>query len=204
MGPITPHYQEALEQKKVDSRNCFCTPAGNNKYVVLCGGSQRSVDLSSQTCTCRMWQLSGLPCKHAVAAIFSNREEPKKYMHQYFSKATFLNVFKNLYNPLPSQEEWETTPYPNIHPWVVRKPPGRPKKKRVRAPDEPRNPYKCLRAGGYVTCGKCEQKGHNARGCRADITGETASQARKRKQALRIQFLRYLLCILMFDLIYFG
>lgn len=28
------------------------------------------VDLKQKTCTCRIWQISGLPCSHAAGIIF--------------------------------------------------------------------------------------------------------------------------------------
>ena len=82
--------------------------------------------------------------------------------------------------PIPSKEEWETTNFPNVHLNVVRKPAGRPKKKRIRNLDKPKNPYKTSRSGGYMVCGNCKQRGHNVRGCKASITGETLWQRRNR------------------------
>ena len=65
-------------------------------------------------------------------------------------------------HPVPNKEEWERTSYPDIHPNIVRKPAGRLKTKRIRKLDEPRNPFKISRAGGYMVCGNCKQKGHNS------------------------------------------
>ena len=79
-----------------------------------------------------------------------------------------------------SKEEWERTSYPDIQPNIVRKLAGRPKTKRIRNLDEPRNPFKVSRAGGYVFCGNCKQKGHNSRGCKASMIGETNWQRRQR------------------------
>lgn len=80
--------------------------------------------------------------------------------------------------PVPSEEEWERTDFPDVHPNVVRKPAGRPKKKRIRTADEPKNPYTTSRSGGYMVCGNCKQVGHNVRGCKASITSETTWQRR--------------------------
>ena len=45
--------------------------------------------------------------------------------------------------------------------------------KRKRDADELRNPYKVSRANKPVRCGMCQKEGHNARGCKAKVTGET-------------------------------
>jgi len=58
----------------------------------------------------------------------------------------------------------------------VYKPPGRPPKQRKRDPEEPRNPYRVSRMNKTIKCGKCKKEGHNPRGCKAGITGETPWQ----------------------------
>ncbi|WCJ20294.1 hypothetical protein M5689_002536 [Euphorbia peplus] len=178
---ICPKYQDLLEKIKVASKNSFATPCGRKLFEVSSYNKTVVVDLNRCTCTCKMWDISGIPCIHAVSAIFKNGEKPEAYVNKYFMKSTYLAVHQHVFNPVPSHEEWEKTEYPDIHPWVVTKPPGRPKKRRIRQPDEPRNPYRVPRAGGFIRCGKCHQQGHNAKGCKAGITGESAWQRRIRK-----------------------
>ncbi|GKC61320.1 hypothetical protein Tco_1088918 [Tanacetum coccineum] len=43
---------------------------------------------------------------------------------------------------------------------------GRPKKKRIRAAHENKNPNKVSKAGVTLTCTNCHQKGHNKKGCK--------------------------------------
>ena len=52
--------------------------------------------------------------------------------------------------------------------------------KRKRDANESRNPYKVSRANKRVRCGRCEKEGHNAKGCKANVTGETAWERRQR------------------------
>lgn len=68
-----------------------------------------------------------------------------------------------------------------IHPPIVRRPTGRPKKRRIRRKEE-KNPYKLTRAGSYIKCSKCRQIGHNSRGFKTGITGETTWRRRLRKK----------------------
>lgn len=45
--------------------------------------------------------------------------------------------------------------------------PGRPKKKRIKAPHEsPSKPNRVTRDGRTITCGKCKQVGHNRLTCK--------------------------------------
>ena len=184
-GDICPAVQDKLEKLKYESRNCFCTPAGQLKYQVDYYSTQASVNLVERTCSCRMWDITGVPCKHAISAIYANRELPEAYVHKYFLKDIYLAIYNHVINPVPSKEEWECTGYGDIHPNIPRKPAGRPKKKRIRSTDEPVNPYKVSRAGGYIVCENYGKQGHNIRGCKAAVIGETAWQKRMRLKRQR-------------------
>ena len=81
---------------------------------------------------------------------------------------------------MPGQSEWAETGQPTPLAPHIYKPLGRPPKQRKRASDEPRNPYKASRPNRPVRCGKCKKEGHNSRGCKAGITGETPWQRRQR------------------------
>ena len=81
---------------------------------------------------------------------------------------------------MPSQSKWVETNLPTPIALHVYKPPGRPPKQRKRDPKEPRNPYKVSRVNKPIKCGKCHKEGHNARGCKASIIGETPWQKRQR------------------------
>jgi len=56
------------------------------------------VNLVERTCTCRAWQGSGIPCKHAIAYITSipgvNLED---YVDQYYSVETFKVAYEDFY-----------------------------------------------------------------------------------------------------------
>ena len=71
-------------------------------------------------------------------------------------------------------------PKPVAH--IIYKPSGRPTMERKRDVDEPGNPYKVFRANKPVRCRRCQKEGHNARGCKANVTSETPWERRQRLQ----------------------
>ena len=75
-GDICPNAQETLEKAKYESRNYFCTPAGQMKYEVHYYSTSSVVDLSTRSCSYKVWDLTGIPYKHAVSTIYTNREKP--------------------------------------------------------------------------------------------------------------------------------
>ncbi|GJU24137.1 hypothetical protein Tco_1162758 [Tanacetum coccineum] len=54
-----------------------------------------------------------------------------------------------------------------------KKMPGRPRKKRIRAPNENKSTYKISRAGVEMTFHNCVEKGHNKKGCKNEPIPQT-------------------------------
>ena len=56
----------------------------DNKYERHVISLKRKI--KNKKCTCRLWYLIGIPCKHGVAAIYKNSEKPKDYLHACYMK----------------------------------------------------------------------------------------------------------------------
>ena len=147
-------------------------PFGRFVYEVDNERERHVVDLVNRTCSYRIWDLTGILCKHGVAAIFVNREKPEDYMHSYYYKDAYVETYKTPIPFMPGQSEWMSSGQPKPVAPIAYKPPGRPPMKRKRDADEP-NLYKVSRANRLVRCERCQQKGHNTRGCKVNVTGET-------------------------------
>ena len=135
-------------------------------YEVDNGRERHVVDLTKKACSCRIWDLTGLPCEHEISAIVKNLEKMEDYVHPCYLKETFAETYKEIIQP--------ALVAPHVY-----KPHGRPPKQRKRDLEESRNSYRVSRMNKTIKCGKCK-KGHNARGCKTCITGETPWQRRDR------------------------
>jgi len=124
--------------------------------------------------------LTGIPCKHRVAAIYKNLKRPKDYVHACYRKDAYVAAYKEMITPLLGQDEWTETNQPALVAPIVYKLPGRPPMKKKKDADEPNNPYKVSRSNKSIKCGFCHKEGHNSRKCKAGITGETPWQRRQR------------------------
>ncbi|KAL0392600.1 UNVERIFIED_CONTAM: hypothetical protein Sradi_2482800 [Sesamum radiatum] len=128
-----------LLQKNVDKiGDCIPIKANDRHYQISCyDGNQYSVDLEMRTCTCRIWQLSGIPCKHACSAIFNQNLQPEDMVHPYYNVDTYKQVYEHAILPISGQTLWnETGLVPPLPPNFGRGP-GRPAGARNREPDEP-------------------------------------------------------------------
>ena len=124
--------------------------------------------------------MTGISCKHGVAAIYKNLERLEDYVHACFRKHAYVAAYKEMITSLPGQDEWVETNQPAPIVPIVYKLPGTPPMKRKKDADEPNNPYKVSRSYRPKKCGFCHKERHNSRRCKAGITGETPWQMRQR------------------------
>ena len=75
---ICPNIEQKLEQLKVDSKSFSIIPLGCYIYEVDNEYERHMVNLTRKCCTCRVWDLTGIPCKHGVATIYKNLERPEE------------------------------------------------------------------------------------------------------------------------------
>ncbi|GKB41915.1 mutator type transposase [Tanacetum coccineum] len=68
-GPCTPTATKILKSNSDEAKKYSVDWGGDEFYQVSSPwGDQVIVNVMARTCTCRRWGLTGIPCKHAVAA----------------------------------------------------------------------------------------------------------------------------------------
>ncbi|XP_035841308.1 uncharacterized protein LOC118488197 [Helianthus annuus] len=70
-GPLTPYATEALDKIKQEAAEYTVIFNSISKYQVNGPRDNKVVNLVEKSCTCRRWDLTGIPCKHAVACIWN-------------------------------------------------------------------------------------------------------------------------------------
>jgi hypothetical protein len=63
------------------------------------------VNLVGRTCTCRYWQLSGLPCCHAISCIYKASKLLDDFIAPCFTKAEYLKTYAHV-EPVEGQANW--------------------------------------------------------------------------------------------------
>ncbi|XP_062080910.1 uncharacterized protein LOC133785708 [Humulus lupulus] len=127
-------FARAMQEVKNVSDGAYNWLAGN---VQCSNGSALVVDLEFRTCTCRRFQLSGLPCGHARATIWFMGGNVFDYVHGFYKKESLQKAYEQSVHPMPSPDMWPQTGLNPIDPPPETKLPGRPKKARRRETDEP-------------------------------------------------------------------
>ncbi|KAL8462854.1 hypothetical protein ACS0TY_033743 [Phlomoides rotata] len=95
-GRLPPKITKILQKHMDRIGDCIPIKANNRHYQIECSdGSQYAVDLLLKSCTCRVWGLSGIPCRHALAAIINGREDPESFVDDCYTLETYRKVRKN-------------------------------------------------------------------------------------------------------------
>ncbi|XP_074314199.1 uncharacterized protein LOC141649406 [Silene latifolia] len=168
-GVICPKIQEMLEVEKEKAAYCTPLPSRPILYQVKDGNGggidELKVNLADRTCTCRKWDVTGVPCCHAIAAIFDIHAEAGDFVHEAYRKTTYLRAYNYPIVPCPGERHWPKVDAPMIPP-PIKVGPGRPRKKRRRGPHEdPKRSGKLTKHGLEMTCSVCKSKDHNKRTC---------------------------------------
>ncbi|GKU99781.1 hypothetical protein SLEP1_g12576 [Rubroshorea leprosula] len=121
------------------------------------------VNVRDHTCTCKVWQLNGIPCRHAMLAIQHREENFEDYVHPCYRRQAYINTYKHCIIPLDGMERWEETDMPALDPPVERKTTGRPKKKRHPEDWEISNGSNISRKGRIMICRVEESSSTQAR-----------------------------------------
>ncbi|KAG5604224.1 hypothetical protein H5410_025716 [Solanum commersonii] len=65
-----------------------------------------AVDLEKRACSCRKWTFTGIPCKHAIAAIWANREDTLDYVHDSYKVETYRKIYENAIFSMNDRQIW--------------------------------------------------------------------------------------------------
>ena len=74
--------------------NCVVNWSGGTSYSVTTsdGGHELVVNLQNRTCSCRKWELAGIPCYHACACIALRNDPWEQYVSHWYKKDMYLKV----------------------------------------------------------------------------------------------------------------
>ncbi|KAJ9535201.1 hypothetical protein OSB04_un001717 [Centaurea solstitialis] len=181
-GPLTPTIAKMLGKIKEEASQLVVTWNGSTEYQVNgAWGDQCCVNLEAKFCACRRWELTGIPCKHAVAAIWFSAANggtvalPENWVHPHYHLQTWKMMYQFKINPTNGRLLWPKSDYPiKIMPPKHHKQIGRPKKSRRKTAEELSQPLvkgsKLLKIGKAMTCRICHKQGHNARTCKGKGT----------------------------------
>ncbi|KAD4982520.1 hypothetical protein E3N88_19191 [Mikania micrantha] len=137
-GPLTPAATTMFNAIKHEASQYNVLVTGSSKYQANGPrGNECVVDVVMKTCSCRKWELTGMPCRHAVAAIWDMSKNdmsvglPESWVSEVYWLDTWKKAYMHTIYPIPGPELWTPSECPfKLTPPKHHKQVGRPKKKK--------------------------------------------------------------------------
>lgn len=165
-GIICPKVLKKL-QKSIDySAYCHAIFNGNDAYEVKTRVHRYTVRLYDRTCSCRYWQLSGLPCSHAISCIHCTTNKLDDYIADCYRVDNFKKTYAYCLQALEGRAAWPVSQRPKPKAPRHINMPGRKKKCRTREEEEKPKTSKVSKVGTVIKRSLCKHSGHNKTTCK--------------------------------------
>ncbi|KAF6146015.1 hypothetical protein GIB67_033374 [Kingdonia uniflora] len=140
-------------------------------FVVISGSGQKwKVNLDNFECQCREWQLTGLPCVHAVCVLIPMGHPWIEYCSEYHTDAKYVAIYNLPIHAIDDPSEWGHPGYTVLSPPLVRGP-GRPKKQKIKDQNEV--------LGNCRRCRKSGALGHMKKTCKGSSAQPSGTSTRQ-------------------------
>ena len=179
-GKILPHIVQKLKDDSynLDIEVITSSPEGVAEICAKGGsGFKFVVDLRNRTCSCRVWQGSGIPCKHAIAYITSiPGARLEDHVDDFFSVQKFKDAYAGSIPCIPNKSMWPKATHGFfMHPPCLKSTGGR-RKNRMKSAVEGGSKKKSKKH----ECPICHELGHHWYTCKngnpEDITAMEAER----------------------------
>ncbi|XP_039140545.1 uncharacterized protein LOC120277771 [Dioscorea cayenensis subsp. rotundata] len=87
-----------------DSRFLWVGRSMTNTYEIL-DNDINAVSLRNQKCSCKKWEVHGLSCKHACAAIMQTDMNMHSYVADYFTVEWYRRAYAEPIHPIPDTDK---------------------------------------------------------------------------------------------------
>ncbi|KAK4365417.1 hypothetical protein RND71_016775 [Anisodus tanguticus] len=159
---LTPLMEEKLQSETSRARSLQILPSHGSTYEVR-GESIEVVDIDQWDCSCKEWQLNGLPCCHDIAVFDRLGISSYDYCLRCFSTESYRVTYAESINPIPHLEkpikgepDMEHNMVIIVNPPPTNLQPGRPKMKKADTFDIVKR---------QMQCSRCKGLGHNKKTC---------------------------------------
>ncbi|KAI3702475.1 hypothetical protein L6452_28213 [Arctium lappa] len=151
VNALPPKIEIIVRRRQVKSERFIVHEIGYGLYEVQDSRKDAKVDYHRYSCSCRKWQISGLPCSHAIAVARHERcTDVIHLVSPYFKADNFRATYSEVIHPPGHPDTWVVpdTPLMTVKPPVYKRRAGRPSNHdRIPSRGEDPTPRRCTRCG---------------------------------------------------------
>lgn len=169
----------AEEQTKLKFTK-YVSGSSDGRCEVLDCGKSVSLHMGMRTCACRKWEMSGLPCRHALRIINKKKLNYEDYTSEWYSNAKQNHIYSSSIEPVNGLRFWKNSgsvikPPPALVEEIQNTKGRKPKPKRKKARHESPT-KKASRKKRIMHCGRCGEAGHNVTKCKNPVSEKNKSK----------------------------
>lgn len=84
-APVTPRMLSFLEEMDAKTQQMTCEDFGPLQNLVNTPAlTSYDVDLEARTCSCQLWQVTGIPCLHTLTMLREKKPSKEDYCDECF------------------------------------------------------------------------------------------------------------------------
>ncbi|XP_042396774.1 uncharacterized protein LOC121986915 [Zingiber officinale] len=163
---ICPKIINVLAKIYIEAAQHSPLQADSMHFQIHGPSGQHTVNFSTNSCSCRKWDLIGIPCPHAVCALWCKHQDPLQYVSPYYTVEAYKRCYENAILPITGPDLWPKCELSPPLPPMYTKKVDRPAKLRRRERDEVPSGTHLRGAKRNTKCRKCGRDGHNKRMCK--------------------------------------
>lgn len=156
---LSPSMEEKLKKEGQRTHSFSVLQSTCSTYEV-CGDVTEVVDIDRWECSCKSWQLTGVPCCHAIAVIGGIGQSVYDYCSRYCTTESYRLTYSEVVHPISCVElsaSKDSQLVVTVTPPPTKRPPGRPATKRFGSQEVVKR---------HLHCSRCKGLGHNKSTCK--------------------------------------
>ncbi|XP_034710658.1 uncharacterized protein LOC117933406 [Vitis riparia] len=171
-GCIGPKIEEKVQQKIAKGEVYLVTPFMNGIFGISIRTTFLNVDIMKRTCTCRGWEMLGIPCEHATTVILSIGQNVVDFVQDWYKFPMQELIYSGSFSGIETHDmpmvandglvrSITGEVFLSLNPPHTKRPSSRPRKKRIESQFQDKRIVSCLR---------CHTSGHNRKTCKNPLS----------------------------------
>lgn len=149
---------------------CQSLPSSGGEFEVSEGGITYAVNMRAWTCSCRRWDLTGIPCRHALRVVLDQKKTYKidNLVSHWYLTSKWQKQYAYSIKPVRGIKFWKPSGEATVNAPARPVSKGRKKKpeKRIKGVNEsPTKGKKVTQHNRVMHCSRCGMPAHNATKC---------------------------------------
>ena len=169
-GKFSLKVSKMIESETRFRKHCTSLPGPTGEFEVSENGMKYAVDMRARTCSCRRWDLTGIPCRHALRIVSDHKKTYKtdNLVSHWYLTSKWQQQYSDSIKPVRGIKFWKPSGESTLHapPREISK--GRKKKpqQRIKGVNEsPTKGKKVTQHARVMHCSRCGLPEHNCTKC---------------------------------------